>query len=375
MVAQLAGAGLDRLWLGVDGWDGLIRRPETVELAKKHGYLIGPYDSYHSIHSPDAKGDNTWETAQFDRKLYETGAIVGADGTNRKGFKKTGFLLSPAAAQPYVEKRVSGLMKSFRANSWFMDCDGFGEYFDDYSEAHPATQKMDLQARCSRMAWIRDTYGAVIGSEGCSTGVASTIHFAHGVMTPVIGWGDADLKDKSSKYFLGAYYPPTGPAVFFKPVPTKEKYHHIYFDPRFRLPLFETVFHDSVVATHHWSAASGKFSDEASTVELLELLYNVPPLYHLNRDEFTKRKAQIKKHHDFFSPLHREAGLLPLTDFEWLTKDRLVQRTTFGDKIEMVANFTNSELTFDNAKVPARSILARYRDSGKILIFTPEESK
>jgi hypothetical protein len=375
MISQLAAAGLDRLWLGAGGWEGFVRRPETVAAAKQHGYLIGPYDSYHSIHSPKATGDNTWPTAQFDRPLYETGGIVQANGEKKTGFKKKGYLLSPAAARPYVERRVNHLMNAFHANSWFMDCDGFGEYFDDYSEAHPATQQTDLQARCSRLAWIRDTFGAVIGSEGCSAGVAGTIHFAHGVMTPVIGWGDPDLKDKSSKYFLGAYYPPNGPAVFFKPVPTKEEYRYIYFDPRFRLPLFETVFHDSVVATHHWSAASGKFRDQARTVELLELLYNVPPLYHLNLQEFAKQSPQMKKHHDFFSPLHRETGLLPLTEFEWLTPDRLVQRTMFGDKIQMVANFREADFTFEKTVLPAQSILAQRRDSGKILIFTPTESK
>ena len=139
-----------------------------------------------------------------------------------------------------------------------------------------------MQSRIARMAWIRDTFGAVIGTEGCSAGVAPAIHFAHGVMTPVIGWGDPDLSNKQSKYYLGAYYPPEEPQVFFKPVPLKEEHRYIYFEPRFRLPLFQTVFHDSVIATHHWSFASLKAQDQARTVELLELLYQVPPLYHLN---------------------------------------------------------------------------------------------
>ncbi len=249
MIQQLAAAGFDHLWLGSDGWKGFRERPETVAAAKQAGFLIGPYDSYNSIHRPNEP--DTWETAQFDAALYETGAIVNADGTKRRGFKQKGFLLSPDAARPYVEKRVTGLMAAFHANSWFIDCDGFGEYFDDYSEQHPATQQSDMQARIARMAWIRDTFGEVIGTEGCSAGVAATVHFAHGVMTPVIGWGDPDLKNRQSKYYLGGYYPPEQPQVFFKPVPLKEEYRYIYFEPRFRLPLFETVFHDSVVATHH----------------------------------------------------------------------------------------------------------------------------
>lgn len=368
MVEQLAQAGFDRLWLGSGSWDEFEERPETVIAARRAGFLIGPYDSYNSIHRPNEP--DTWETAQFDEKLYETGAIINADGSKRRGFKKKGYMLSPEAARPYVEKRVTGLMKSFAANSWFMDCDGFGEYFDDYSERHPATQQSDMQARISRMAWIRDTFGVVVGSEGCSAGVASTIFFAHGVMTPVIGWGDPDLTQKKSKYYLGRYYPPNQPEAFFKPVPTKEEYRYIYFEPRFRLPLFETVFHDSVVATHHWSFGSLKTSDQAGTVELLELLYNVPPLYHLNLPEFQIRKSQIKRHYDFFSPLHRETATMPMTDFTWLTDDHSVQRTVFGNLIEMIANFSDADFQQGTVAVPQRSILARWRDTGATKLYS-----
>ncbi len=369
MIQQLAQAGFDRLWLGAGGWEGFVNRPETVAAAKQAGYLIGPYDSYNSIHRPS--DPDTWPTAQFDETLYETGAIVNADGGKKHGFKKKGWLLSPDAARPYVERRVGGLMKLFGANSWFMDCDGFGDYFDDYSTVHPATQQSDLQSRRARLAWIRDTFGAVVGSEGCSAGVAPDIFFAHGVMTPVIGWGDHDLSDKGSKYYLGRYYPPNGPEVFFKPVPLKEEYRYIYFEPRFRLPLFQTVFHDSVITTHHWSFGSWKSRDEAGTVELLELLYNVPPLYHLNLQEFQKRKQQMRRHYDFFSPLHREAAVLPMTAFQWLTPDRSVQRTAFGDKIEMIANFGSTDFTNQTLNIPKRSILARWLDTGKTLTYSP----
>jgi hypothetical protein len=347
-----------------------VERPETVAAAKKAGFLIGPYDSYNGIHRPNEP--DTWETAQFEPALYETGAIVNADGSKRRGFKQKGFLLSPDAARPYVEKRVSGLMAAFHANSWFIDCDGFGEYFDDYSDKHPATQQSDMQSRIARMSWIRDTFGAVIGTEGCSAGVAGAVHFAHGVMTPVIGWGDPDLKNKQSKYYLGAYYPPEEPQVFFKPVPLEEEYRYIYFEPRFRLPLFQTAFHDSVIATHHWSFASLKARDQAKTVELLELLYQVPPLYHLNVQEFQKRKAQIKRHYEFFSPLHRETALLPMTSFQWLTPDGTVQRTTFGDSIEMVANFGPGDFRYGDTTLGKESILVKRRDSGKTQAYVPQ---
>ena len=152
LLERFAENGLDKLWLGVDSWQDGFRHPTAVAKAKELGYLIGPYDSYHSIHHPDEK--DTWETAQFDLPLYETGAIVNADGTKNRGFKKKGYHLSPLVAQPYVEDRVNGIVEQTPTNfnSWFVDCDAYGELFDDYSTSHPATQLDDMNARLARIA-------------------------------------------------------------------------------------------------------------------------------------------------------------------------------------------------------------------------------
>ncbi len=369
MLYAFADNGFDRLWLGVDGYRSLRLHPEVVKEAKRLGYLVGPYDSYHSIHSPDEA--DTWESAQFGAELYKTGAVVGADGKKRRGFKQKGYILSAIAARPYVEKRVSSLMREMSPNSLFVDCDAFGELFDDYSAAHPATQEQDMRARLERMAWIRDEFHVVIGSEGGSAYAASTIHFAHGMMTPGFGWGDPDMKDRKSPYYLGAYYPPDGPAVFFKSVAIKDKYRDFYFDPRYRLPLYETVFHDSVVATHQWGFGSLKFKDLVRTRELLELLYGVPPLYHMNMQEFAERKDEIKEHYAVFSPLHRQIALLSMTSFEWLSQDRLVQRTVFADRVGVVANFGGTTITYKGHSVPAQSVSIANLENAETTVYTP----
>ena len=150
--------------------------------------------------------------------------------------------------------------------------------------------------------------------------------------------------------------------------PGHEKFH---FDPRFRLPLYDAVFHDSVIATHQWGTHSLKFTGQVVTNTLLEMLYQVPPLYHMNLREFPKHRDRMVAHHGFFSPLHRETALMPLTDFQWLTEDRLVQRTVFGDRIALVANFSDAEFRHGGTALPPRSVLAERLDTGAVSIFTP----
>jgi len=372
MMDRFAGIGCQRLWLGLSSLRSGMQHPDTIRRAKDLGYLIGTYDAYHGIHDPDSTDAS--DTVCFDRHLYETGPILTADGSKIPGYLGRGYQLSPIAAWPYVKERVTRLMAEHPEpfNSWFIDCDAYGEVFDDYSELHPATQQDDVQARLHRMAWIRDTYGLVIGSEVGVAYSAPVIHFAHGMMTPVFGWGDPDLQeDESSQYYLGNWSPQGGPTILLKRVPLKPEHRTFYYDPRFRLPLYQTVFHDSLVTTHHWHHSSLKFTDQVDTVELLELLYNVPPLYHMNLEEFERHKDRMAAHCDFFSPLHRELALLPLTDFAWLRGDRMVQRTVFGEVVEMVANFSEQDVEYLRTVIPGRSILARWLETGNAQVYTP----
>ena len=366
--------GFNRMRLCLEGWEGIEKRPAVAEQANRMGYLFGTYDSYHSIHDPSTRGtDSTWATAQFDRELFETGPIIRKDGKKRGGFKGAGFKLSPIAARPYVEKRVRENMKNVPYNYYFVDCDAYGEVYDDYSPLHRASQADDARARIDRLAWIRDTFGLIIGSEGGSSYAAGAIHVAEGMFGPVFGWGDPDMKNRDSDYYLGQYYPPDGPKVFVKQVPMKEQYQYFYYDPRFRLPLYEVVFHDSVVTTHQWANSSLKYSNVLDTVALTELLYMVPPLYHMNLDEFDKHREVMKRHYAFFSPLHRKTGFTQMTDFNWLRADRKLQRAVFDDRLELVANFSQEPRQYQEVEIPARSILSKWAEDGKVktLTYTP----
>ena len=378
MLNQFKENGFDRMRLCLESWEGIEKRPAVAEQANQMGYLFGTYDSYHSIHDPSIRGtDSTWATAQFDRELFETGPIIRKDGNKRGGFKGTGFKLSPITARPYVEKRVRENTKNVPYSYYFVDCDAYGEVYDDYSPLHRICQAEDAQARIDRLAWISDTFGLVVGSEGGSSYAAGVIHVAEGMFGPVFGWGDPDLRDRDSEYYLGQYYPPDGPKVFVKQVPMKERYQYLYYNPRFRLPLYEIVFHDSVVTTHQWANGSLKYSDMLDTVALTELLYMVPPLYHMNLDEFDKHRKTMKKHYAFFSPLHRKVGFSQMTDFNWLSDDRILQRTVFDNQVELIVNYSLESRRHKKFEIPARSILAKWIENGKTktLTFTPNVAK
>ncbi|HEV2693101.1 MAG TPA: glycoside hydrolase, partial [Verrucomicrobiae bacterium] len=343
MMESLHTAGVDRAVLLLSDFYGHSPRPDLAAKAAELGYLLGPYDSYHSVHNPKAAAEATWETAQFDEAAYVQGRVEKSNGSGDGGFKGRGYHLSPKAAWPYVQNRVQGALQQTPFSAWFIDCDATAECFDDYNPLHPATRVDDINARRDRLRWLGADKKLVVGSEGGSILFADVIAFGHGIQTPYINYLSPEFKDPNSPSFIGKFWPSDSPANSFKPIPVPAAVLSPYFDPLARIPFYRSAFGDEVIVTHHWSYDDFKFSDVATERELMELLYMVPPMYHLNRETWPQRRARIVKHFTFWSPLHRQLATAPLTRLEWVTPDHQVQRTAFhlaaGD-VTMTVNFS-----------------------------------
>jgi hypothetical protein len=347
MLTALSEAGVDRALLLLSDLYGHAAKPHVAAEAARRGFLMGPYDSYHSVHDPEALPDETWATAQFDRAAYEIGRILNPDGSGRAGFKGRGYHFSPLFAKPYVHQRVARTLGQTSFSAWFVDCDATSESFDDYHPEHPATRLDDVQARRNRLRWLATDQNLVVGSEEGSVLFSDVIDFGHGIHTPYVGHLARELQQPSSPHFLGRHWPADTPASSFKSIPTPPGLITPYFDARVRVPLYQAALGDEIMATHHWTFDSLKLSDLAAQRELMELLYVVPPMYHLNRETWPRRRDRIVRHFKFWSPLHQKLASAPMVRFEWLAKDRLLQRTAFRlpeGEVNVTVNFAKKEI-------------------------------
>jgi hypothetical protein len=364
VIDKLQQAGLSRLWLGVDNWTAAFLHPGAVTRAKSLGYLIASYDSYDTA-IPRGLNDN-WLTAQLPTVIRNTCAIVRADGSKKPGFSGAGYYLNPACVMAYSLQRMRTLTQLAGLNSLFLDVDGTAMAADDYQSSHPTGAADMVAARNSRMASFSHQLRLPLGSEDGNALANRYILFAHGMETWGFGWQDGDMRhNRSSPYYLGAWWPDTQPAVFFHPAQLKPLYLTVIFDPRYRLPLYQAVFHDAVITTHHWTLDNLKFPEVKTTRDLLSLLYNTPALFNLSRDTLTARLPDIIKADARFRPLHQVLWDKALTDFRWLDSDGWVQQTTFSDGSVLIANF--SEQAF--REIPAKNLEARLSD-GQHLRFS-----
>ncbi|MBE7727513.1 MAG: molecular chaperone GroEL [Enterocloster citroniae] len=372
LIRQLKASGISQAWIGLNNWEQAYAKPALVEEAVGQGYLISSYDSYHSIHEP---GNEQWVTARFgDTSLYDRASLVDRNGGKLKGFQGVGRKLNPVLSLPAVRERMLEIMgNGLPFNSWFIDCDATGEVYDDYAPGHITTQQQDLAARLERMAYIRDTYGMVIGSEGGHDFAASTIAFAHGIEMQSFSWMDDDMKEnRDSEYFIGKYYNPDGGVAehFSRRIPVKSRYRTLFTDPRYDVPLYKLVYNDSVITSYHWDWSTFKIKDQTGTRMLREILYNVPPLYHLDAAQWEKYKDDIVRHNAVWSEFSRNAVTQEMTGFRYLKEDGSVQMTEYGNGIQAAANFNDEPFIYGNQEIPGKSVLIRM--DGKETVYTPK---
>ncbi|KNB50334.1 lipoprotein [Streptomyces caatingaensis] len=339
-IKALRALGVDRMWLGYDA-DEKGMSAGAVAAAKKAGYLVGPYDSFANGQDPKAADA---PTSVWPGTVHPDFCVRRADGTPEPGFHDRGCYLSSEAFEKdargrgYLADRTRA-MTANGADSYFLDVDAAGELFRDHSAAHPMTKSRDRANRLARMK--RAGRGLVLGSESAGAWANQVLAYDHGSGTPV---ADGLWKAERDKEKWGGYAPAKAPAVFFKPAELPADVAKAMYDPAYRVPLYETALHDSLVNVERWELPYDKLPRQKTDRALLAMLYNTPLNFVLDGPSLRSRGAELAALQKYFSPLHKAAGTEAMTSFRTLTGDRTVQRTVFGDGVLTVtANFGTKE--------------------------------
>lgn len=371
MLNDMKNSGINKLWIGLSDWTYAYMKPDLASDAKNLGYLIAPYDSYNMIQK---QGDINSNTASFPgTNLFETGAIENKDGKVIAGFHNKGVTANPSLMMPQVKKRVDNILKNTPDfNSWFIDCDAAGQIYNDYSPSHTTTKQQDLDARIARMSYLSNEKGLVVGSERGDSYASQVIAFGQGLESPPFIWMEQGGKDKTSPYYRGSYYAPTGgvPSIFGKQVPVRPWIQQVIMSPVYTVPLYKMVYNNSVITTNHWLWGTFKVKGLVKQRYLHDFLYNVPSLYHLDSTAWANEKSTILAHNKVWAPFSEKVTNEEMTDFKVLTPDRLVQMTEYGKNVKVIANFSDKSVVEQGATIKPQSLVIFEGD--KKIYYTPQ---
>jgi hypothetical protein len=339
MLDKLKALGVQRINLSYDQdpqTDKHLVTPAFLNKARVLGYLAGPYDTFDNA-QPDDNDASPY--VHWGKALYPSGCIRDATGQIRSGFAHMGCEMSSEALVrapgPFVPGARYKRHKADGASQVFDDVDATGEFFHDDSPEHPMTMSKDRANRLARLNLAIDD-GLVIGSEDVHAWSAGVVHYSHGGAQSHLSAVWPVLNDHKR---FGGWWPSDHLPIFFAPFQPTPDEARLLFGPGDRLPLFEAVFHDSVVSSDRWEFGLMKVSGVEGARFAMSLLYGTPTMWALDQQELARVGPWLKAAQDDFRSAHGWEAPVALTGFRWETPDRLVQTATYADGRRITANF------------------------------------
>ena len=325
IVKEMRASGIERILWSNAG------RPENIQaMNEMPGVLTSRYDIYQDVMNPEnfkllrgIHGD--WPTEAWPKDI-----MIGPRGDWIKGWAvrtKDGNMVSCGVvcdrqAIAYAEKRIPEDLKTRPYRSRFIDTTTASPWRECYEPNHPMTRGESRHYKMELLRLVSEKYKLVTG---CETG--------HDASVPYVDYFEGMLS-------LGPYrVPDSGRDMqrIWDEVP--QNVAKFQLGHQYRLPLWELVYHDCVVAQWYWGDYNNKLPALWDKRDLFNALYGTPPMFMFSREFWEKNRDRFVQSYRNTCPVARATGYSEMTDHRFLTADRAVQQTTFANGVTVTVNF------------------------------------
>ena len=196
------------------------------------------------------------------------------------------------------------------------------------------TRSDSRRFRMELLSYMSNTSGLVTGSE---TG--------HDAAVPYVSYFEGMLS-------LGPYrVPDAGRDMQRQVMDIPEPVAKFQTGHYYRLPLWELVYHDCVVAQWYWGDYNNKLPALWDRRDLFNALYGTPPMFMFNRRVWRDNRDRFVQSYQTATPVARATGYSEMLSHHWLTTDHAVQQTCFANGVEVTVNFGDSPFTVQDGVV------------------------
>lgn len=324
IVRDMQAAGIDRiLWSNQQS-------AENVRALNELSVLTSRYDIYQDVMDP-AQFPNLqwvhrdWTTAAWpkDINLDRNGRWLRGWGVEAKdGSMIHCGVICDSRALPYAKERVPPELAASPYRARFIDTTTAAPWQECYHTNHPMTRSQSRQHKMELLRYFSEDLNLVTG---CETGHDASVPFLH-YFEGMLSLGPYRVPDAGRRM-----------SVIWTNVPenvAKYQVGHAY-----RLPLWELVYHDCVVAQWYWGDYNNKLPGIWRKRDLFNLLYGTPPMFMFDRQLWQKEKARFVQSYKDICRFVREVGYSEMFDHRFLTDDRSVQQTRFASGHTITVNF------------------------------------
>jgi len=305
--------------------------PDQIKALNSMGVLTSRYDIYQDAMNPENLPLVRWPSPDWTTDAWKKhDLVIGEDGEWVRGWEvktKDGKMipcgtLCDREAVAYAEQRIPADLSEHPYRCRFIDTTTASAWRECYDPNHPMTRTDSKQYKMKLLRYVSEGCGLICGSETGHDAAVPFVHYFEGMLSltpyriPDAGretkkiWND--VPEKVAKFQTG----------------------HVY-----RLPLWELVYHDCVVAQWYWGDYNNKLPKLWDRRDLWNALYGTPPMFMFDREIWKANKDRFVKSYQRASTMARSTGYSEMLSHEWLTADHSVQQTRFANGVTVTVNF------------------------------------
>ncbi|HOX04144.1 MAG TPA: glycoside hydrolase [Candidatus Paceibacterota bacterium] len=330
---EMQDAGIDRIL-----WSNR-QTPENLAALNRLSVLTSRYDIYQDVMDPAQfprlrSVHPDWTTPAWPDDLMRGAGsdwIRGWQVRARDGAMIPCGVLCDRQALEYAARRIPLELETHPYLARFIDTTTASPWRECYDPDHSQTRSESRHWKMELLRYVSQDMRLVTGSETGHDAAVPFVHFFEGMLS------------------LGPYRVPDAGRNMQQIVDeVPERVARFQVGHAYRLPLWELVYHDCVVAHWYWGDYNNKLPALWDRRDLFNALYGTPPMFMFTRPAWEQQRERFARSYRASAPIARAAGYAEMTDHQFLTADRRVQRTAFANGITVTVNFGPDPFLMDN---------------------------
>ena len=295
------------------------------------GVLTSRYDIYQDAMNPENFPKLRWIHPDWTSEAWgNDDLMIGKAGEWVRGWEveaKDGKMipcgtLCDRQAVAYAKKRIPPELATCPYRCRFIDTATASAWRECYHPKHPMTRSESKHFKMDLLRYVSEECGLVCGSETGHDAAVPFVHYFEGMLS------------------LGPYRVPDAGRNMMRVLDEiPERVAKFQTGHAYRLPLWELVYHDCVVAQWYWGDYNNKLPKLWDRRDLWNALYGTPPMFMFDRKIWEANKDRFVRSYRTAAAVARATGYSQMLSHEWLTSDHAVQRTRFANGVVVTVNF------------------------------------
>lgn len=337
VIGELQAAGIQRIL-----WSNRTTPQNLDQMNRLPGVLTSRYDIVQDVMNPEnfprlrGRPHPDWTTEAWpdDLMIDSRGEWVrGWEVQDKEGKRIPCGVLCDRQAVPYLDRRMAEELRTHAYRCRFIDTTTASPWRECYHPGHPQTRSESREYKMKLLELVGSKYKLVTGSETGHDAAVPYVHYFEGMLS------------------LGPYRVPDAGRdmrrIWDEVPPRVAKFQ---LGHEYRLPLWELVYHDCVVAQWYWGDYNNKLPALWDKRDLFNALYGTPPMFMFDLALWRKDKDRFVKSYKATCDVARAVGYAEMTDHRFLAKDRSVQQTRFANGVTVTVDFAGGTLKVEGMK-------------------------